>query len=50
MAAYLAQQTGISVSQETVRQALHAHDYVCKRPTWTLERRATEQEGYVGKA
>jgi len=50
LAAYLAQQTGISVSQETVRQALHAHDYVCKRPTWTLERRATEQEGYVGKA
>jgi transposase len=50
LAAYLAQQTGVRVSLETVRQALHAHDYVCKRPTWTLERRATEQPGYVGNA
>jgi len=50
LAAYLAERTGVAVGAETVRQALHAHDYVCKRPTWTLEWRATEQEGYVGKA
>lgn len=50
LAGYLARQTGVRVGQETVRLALHAHDYVCKRPTWTLERRAAEQPGYVGNA
>jgi len=50
LAAYLAQQTGISVSDETVRQYLLAHDDVCKRPTWTLQRRASEQAGYLGNA
>lgn len=50
LATYLATQTGIAVSDETVRTALHAHDYVCKRPTWTLKRRAEEQPGYVGNA
>jgi transposase len=50
LAAYLAARTGIAVSDETVRQALHAHDYVCKRPTWTLQRRASEQAGYLGNA
>ena len=50
LAAYLAQRTGIAVSDETVRLALHAHDYVCKRPTWTLRRRASEQAGYLGNA
>ena len=50
LAAYLARVTGIGVGAETVRLVLHRHDYVCKRPTWTLERRATEQAGYVGKA
>ena len=40
LAKYLAQHTGIQVTEETVRVYLHAHDYVCKRPTWTLERRA----------
>jgi transposase len=49
LADYLAAQTGIAVSIETVRRALHAAGYVCKRPTWTLERRASEQPGYVGK-
>lgn len=29
--AYLGQQTGIHVTEETVRVYLHAHDYVCKR-------------------
>jgi transposase len=50
LAAHLAEHTGIAVSDETVRQSLHAHDYVCKRPTWTLQRRAGEQDGYVGNA
>jgi transposase len=50
LAAYLARATGVAVGAETVRQALHARDYVCKRPTWTLERRAAEQDGYVGNA
>ena len=50
LAAYLARVTGVAVGAETVRLVLHAHDYGCKRPTWTRERRATEQDGYVGKA
>jgi transposase len=50
LAVYLAERTGIAVSDETVRQALLAHDYVCKRPTWTLRRRAAEQAGYLGNA
>jgi transposase len=50
LARYLAEHTGIAVSDETVRQYLLAHDYVCKRPTWTLQRRASEQDGYLGNA
>jgi transposase len=50
LATYLAEQTGLAVSDETVRTALHAHGYVCKRPTWTLKRKAEEQPGYVGNA
>ncbi len=50
LATYLADHTGIAVSDETVRQTLHVHDYVCKRPTWTLKRRAEEQPGYAGNA
>jgi transposase len=50
LAAHRATQTGLAVSREPVRRALHAHGYVCKRPTWTLERRASAQPGYVGKA
>ncbi len=48
LADYLAQATGITVDPETVRLYLHAHGYVCKRPTWTLKRTAEEQEGYGG--
>jgi transposase len=48
LATYLAQHTGIAVSAETVRVALHAHGYVCKRPTWTLKRKAEAQDNYVG--
>ena len=50
LATSVAQQTGLAVSDETVRTALHAHGYVCKRPTWTLKRKAEEQDGYVGNA
>ena len=50
LATYLAGVTGITVDPETVRLYLHAHDYVCKRPTWTLKRKAREQEGYQGNA
>jgi len=35
LARYLGQHTGVQVTEETVRVYLHAHDYVCKRPTWT---------------
>ena len=48
LAQYLCEQTGIQVSEETVRVYLHAHNYVCKRPTWTLRRKAEEQANYVG--
>src|SRR5512135_651023 len=50
LAQYLGQHTGILVSEETVRIYLHAHDYVCKRPTWTLRRKAEEKADYVGNA
>jgi transposase len=50
LAAYLTAHTGIAVGLETVRTVLHAHDYVCKRPTWTLKRKAAEQPGYPGNA
>ena len=49
LAEYLGQQTGIAVTHETVRVYLHAHGYVCKRPTWTLRRKAEEKADYVGK-
>ncbi len=50
LADYLGQHTGIQVTEETVRVYLHAHDYVCKRPTWTLRRKAEEKADYVGNA
>jgi len=50
LAAYLGQQTGIHVTEETVRVYLLAHDYVCKRSTWTLRRKAEEKTDYVGNA
>jgi len=50
LAQYLGEQTGIQVTEETVRVYLHAHDYVCKRPTWTLRRKAEEKAEYVGNA
>jgi transposase len=50
LAEYLARLTGIRVSEETVRLRLHSNGYVCKRPTWTLKRKAEAQDGYVGNA
>jgi transposase len=50
LAQYLGQHTGILVTEETVRIYLHAHDYVCKRPTWTLRRKAEAKADYVGNA
>jgi transposase len=50
LAEYLGQQTGIQVTEETVRIYLHAHGYVCKRPIWTLRRKAEEKADYVGNA
>jgi transposase len=50
LAEYLAAHTGIALGLETVRTALHAHDYVCKRPTWTLKRKAEAQPDYEGNA
>jgi transposase len=50
LAAYLAEATGVAVSLETVRRRLHAAGYVCKRPTWTLKRKAEEQAQYPGNA
>jgi transposase len=47
---YLAAKTHITVTAETVRLYLRAAGYVCKRPTWTLKRKAAEQPGYVGNA
>ena len=50
LAGYLAAATGVAVSPETVRRHLHAAGYVCKRPTWTLKRKAQEQAQYPGNA
>jgi putative transposase len=50
LARYLCTTTQLTVTAETVRLYLHAHDYVCKRPTWTLKRKAEDQPGYVGNA
>lgn len=48
LATYLAQHTGVATSAETVRRYLHRFDYVCKRPKWTLKRKAEEQPDWAG--
>ena len=50
LADYLAEQTGYRVGIETVRTRLHRADYVCKRPTWTLQRKAEEQPEWAKNA
>jgi hypothetical protein len=44
----LATRTGHATSDETVRRSLHRFDYVCKRPKWTLKRKAEEQPDWAG--
>ena len=50
LATYLAAETQVAVTAETVRLYLRAAGGVCKRPTWTLKRKAEEPPGYVGNA
>jgi transposase len=50
LAAYLARTTGHRAGIETVRVHLHGAGYVCKRPTWSLKRKASEQAGWVKNA
>jgi transposase len=50
LADYLAQVTGHQTGIETVRRHLHGAGYVCKRPTWTLQRKAEEQEDWAKNA
>jgi hypothetical protein len=42
--------TGQRASIETVRTHLHQAGYVCKRPTWTLRRKAAEQPAWAKNA
>jgi transposase len=48
LAAYLERATGHGASDETVRLWLHRADYVCKRPGWSLKRKAEEQPDWAG--
>ncbi len=50
LAEYLARKTGVQVGQEAVRVYLHRHGYVCKRPTWSMKRKAQETADYLGNA
>jgi transposase len=50
LAAYLATATGHRTGIETVRLRLHRLGYVCKRPTWTLARKAEEQPEWAKNA
>jgi transposase len=50
LSTYLEQVTGLHTGIETVRVHLHRAGYVCKRPTWSLKRKSTEQAGWVKNA
>jgi transposase len=50
LADYLERATGHGTGIETVRVHLHRLGYVCKRPTWSLKRKSTEQAGWVKNA
>src|SRR5215218_8619918 len=45
LADYLAEVTGHHAGIETVRVALHRAGFVCKRPVWTLQRKARPSRG-----
>jgi transposase len=47
LANYLAEATGHQTGIEAVRVHLHRLGYVCKRPTWSLKRKSTEQAAWV---
>jgi transposase len=49
LAQYLAEQTGITVSEGTVRRGLDSLGYVCRRPVWTVRHKAEEQPDYLPK-
>src|SRR6266705_3566877 len=50
LSTYLERVTGHHAGIETVRVHLHRLGYVCKRPTWSLKRKSTEQAGWVKNA
>ena len=50
LADYLAEVTGHRAGIETVRVALHRAGWVCKRPVWTLSRKAQAQPGWAKNA
>lgn len=50
LSAYLERTTGHGTGIETVRVYLHQLGYVCKRPTWSLKRKASQQAGWVKNA
>ncbi len=47
LAEYLAGATGHRAAIDTVRSWLHRLGFVCKRPTWSLKRKATEQPDWA---
>ena len=50
LADYLERATGHRTGIEAVRVHLHRAGYVCKRPTWSLKRKSTEQAEWVKNA
>jgi transposase len=49
LARYLAQRTGVVVSERTVRRGLESLDYCLRRPTWSVRHKAEEQPDYLPK-
>jgi transposase len=47
LAGYLAEATGHRAAIDTVRAWLHRLGFVCKRPGWSLKRKATEQPDWA---
>jgi transposase len=45
----LVEQTGVLVSERTVRRGLKSLGYVCRRPTWGLRQRAEQEADYLPK-
>lgn len=44
---YLAAPTGVQVSRSRIRDYLHAHGYVARRPTWTVRHLARRDPQYA---